>query len=103
MTQTVSLSAVCGETYEEYKATKRIGCAECYAHFAGILEPVLKKVHGNAVHTGKLPKKASLKMRIKRETESLRRQLQEAILNEEFEKAAEIRDRIRQNEGGDAK
>ena len=93
----------CGETYEEYKATKRIGCEKCYTHFASFLEPVLKKVHGGAVHMGKLPKKAGSELRIKRESERLRRQLQEAIINEEFEKAAALRDEIRNLSGGNAK
>ncbi len=93
----------CGETYEEYKATKRIGCAACYTHFASFLEPVLKKVHGSAVHTGKLPRKVSGKLLRKRTLEHLRRQLQEAILSENFEKAAQLRDQIREEEGGDGK
>lgn len=93
----------CGETYEEYKATKRIGCTQCYTHFASFLDPVLKKVHGSAVHTGKLPKKASAALKMKRESERLRRLLQEAIQNEEFEKAAHIRDKIKELNGGDTK
>ncbi len=93
----------CGETYEEYKATKRIGCSKCYTHFSSFLDPILKKVHGSAVHTGKLPKKASAELKLKRESERLRRLLQEAILNEEFEKAANIRDKIKELDGGDAK
>lgn len=93
----------CGETYEEYKATKRIGCKQCYTHFASFLEPVLKKVHGSAIHAGKLPKKASATLKVKRESERLRRQLQEAIQNEEFEKAAGIRDKLREMNGGDSK
>ncbi len=93
----------CGETYEEYKATKRIGCQQCYTHFSGFLEPILKKVHGSALHIGKLPKKASIELKVKRETERLRRQLQEAIINEEFEKAAQIRDKIREMGGGDVR
>lgn len=91
----------CGETYEEYKATKRIGCQQCYSHFAGFLEPVLKRVHGSALHTGKLPKKVSGALRQKRELEHLRRQLQEAIQNENFEEAARLRDKIRAYSGGD--
>ncbi len=93
----------CGETYDEYKATKRIGCKQCYTHFASFLEPVLKKVHGSAVHAGKLPKKANAALKAKREAERLRRLLQEAILNEEFEKAAKLRDQIREINGGDEK
>ncbi len=55
------------------------------------------------MHTGKLPKKADAALKLKREGERLRRQLQEAILNEEFEKAAKIRDKIREIDGGEAK
>jgi len=92
----------CGETYEEYKSTKRIGCEHCYTHFSSFLEPVLKKVHGSALHVGKIPRKASDVLIRKRELERLRRELQEAILNEEFEKAAKIRDEIKMIDGGNA-
>ncbi len=91
----------CGETYEEYKATKRVGCEFCYTHFSSFLEPVLKKVHGSALHVGKLPKKASAVLKQKHQIEHLRRLLQEAIMNEEFEKAAKIRDEIKTINGGD--
>ncbi|MBR5218226.1 MAG: UvrB/UvrC motif-containing protein [Clostridia bacterium] len=91
----------CGETYEQYKATRLFGCDKCYTHFSALAEPILKKVHGATEHTGKLPGKADAKLKTKREIDSLRRTLREAVLNEEYEKAAELRDKIKQLEGGD--
>lgn len=93
----------CGATYEHYKATRLFGCDKCYTHFAPIAESVLKKVHGSAMHTGKLPGNADAKLKTRRELDSLRHALREAVLNEEYEQAASLRDRIKELEGGDEK
>jgi len=47
------------------------------------------------VHTGKVPLRQAGRLRIERELERLRQELQEAIGKEEYERAAVLRDRIR--------
>jgi len=60
------------------------------------LIPLLKKIHGSSQHVGKIPQAKDMKTSINRQLEQLQRQLNEAIEKEEFEKAAELRDEIKE-------
>jgi protein arginine kinase activator len=86
---------VCGLTYSKFKATGKFGCSNCYKVFGEKLNPLFKRLHGNIIHTGKLPSKAGNKIKLDREIEKLKQELNTAVNNEEYEKAAEIRDKIR--------
>lgn len=88
--------SVCGLSYGKFKETGRFGCGNCYKVFGERLNPLFKKVHGNTSHTGKIPSRAGSRIKALREVERLKQQLNEAIRNEEYEKAAAIRDRIRE-------
>ncbi|MDD3839500.1 MAG: UvrB/UvrC motif-containing protein [Clostridia bacterium] len=88
----------CGMSYDDFKKHGRLGCSDCYASFDSRLLPLIRKIHGNVQHIGKVPRKAGDHVRLKRERTSLKNKLQEAIKKEEFEKAAEIRDKIKEIE-----
>jgi len=88
----------CGLTYTQFSKMGRFGCSHCYAKFGNKLDPILKRVHGNTVHVGKVPKRSGGQIQLKREIEQLRHELHELIAREEFENAAQIRDRIRELE-----
>ena len=75
-----------------------MGCNRCYEVFREHLEPTLRRIHGNTVHTGKLPKKGAGKIKLQRQIEQLKSELQAAVVNEQYEKAAELRDRIKELE-----
>ena len=65
------------------------------------LDPLLRKIHsGNTTHTGKIPKRTGKNINRKRKVSELKEKLQELIKTEEFEKAAEVRDKIRSLENG---
>jgi protein arginine kinase activator len=85
----------CGLTYIQFSKLGRFGCAKCYDHFRHKLEPMLKRIHGQTTHTGKVPKRSGGVMQIKREIERLKFQMHQAIEQEEFERAAQIRDQVR--------
>ena len=87
---------VCGMTYNEFKKTSRFGCAECYSAFNEQLDVVLKNIQGSNVHEGKIPRSMADKITNDRELEKLKQSLLSAIANEEFEKAAVLRDKIRE-------
>lgn len=87
---------VCGMTYNRFRQTGRFGCSNCYKAFGDKLDPLFKRVHGNTSHTGKIPERAGGRMKILREIEKLKQELETAISNEEFEKAAALRDKIRE-------
>lgn len=86
---------VCGMTYDDFQRAGKMGCAECYKLYAENLPPLLKKLHGAVQHTGKVPSKIASQLDCENEIEKLKRMLEEAIRNEEYEKAAQIRDKIR--------
>lgn len=85
----------CGHGYTEFEKTGKLGCGVCYETFSSQLKDLLRKIHGNNQHVGKSPPYLSSKMELKREVRRLREDLSKAVENEEFEKAAELRDRIR--------
>lgn len=89
----------CGLDYDDFKNTGRLGCSRCYETFGEKLEPLLKRIHGNTLHTGKVPKRTGGIIRIRKDIENLRNELKNAVENEQYEKAAEIRDRIKKLEG----
>lgn len=85
----------CGYTFEDFRRIGKAGCAECYRTFSTELEPTLRSVHSNAKHTGRAPAKERAKHKTEDELKSLKDELKAAIADEEFEKAAALRDRIR--------
>ncbi len=90
----------CNLTFEEFTRQGRFGCGECYKAFRVRLEPIMRKIHGATLHrgTGPLENKTNESggavIPVKEE-ERLEAKLRQAIENEEFEKAAEIRDKLR--------
>lgn len=86
----------CGLGYQEFKKTGRLGCPHCYETFNEALPPLLKRIHGSDRHVGKvyLPPDPTVS-EMERRLDGLRRKLERAIESEDFERAAEIRDQIR--------
>ncbi|WP_085520840.1 UvrB/UvrC motif-containing protein [Tuberibacillus sp. Marseille-P3662] len=100
-TQQVLQCSKCGLSYQEFAKIGKFGCEECYETFKHKLDPVLRKVHsGNTTHSGKIPKRAGKDISIRKHINSLREQLKTHVEQEEFEKAAELRDEIRSLENG---
>lgn len=99
----------CQTTYEEFKKHGRLGCSECYQAFREQLGSLLKKIHGSSKHAGKLPKHVAVEVSVAEKSSSaavvegdgiaaLKEQLQQAVLCEDYERAAELRDEIRSME-----
>ena len=85
----------CGISYAEFKAKARLGCANDYEVFKSGLVPLLEKVHGAVQHAGKTPHTVEAVVRKETELARLKRELEGVIKAEDFEKAAQIRDKIR--------
>ncbi|MHC4608104.1 MAG: UvrB/UvrC motif-containing protein [Planctomycetota bacterium] len=85
----------CGMTYSEFKKKARMGCANDYDVFSDGIAPLLEKIHGATQHIGKTPTTADTQVRKENELVRLKRDLAGLIKSEKFEKAAEVRDRIR--------
>lgn len=91
----------CGLTYKELKTTGRLGCEECFKAFEGQLRPIIKRIQGDLEHIGKIPKRAGRDILKNKTLKKLKDELQIAIIEEEYEKAAVLRDKIKAFEKGD--
>jgi len=90
----------CGLTWNMFREKGLLGCPDCYDAFDEQLTPLLSRAHEGATHhVGKSPSRAGLSAGLHRELSALRRELDDAIRAEEYERAASIRDRIRRLHG----
>ncbi|SHK77299.1 protein arginine kinase activator [Selenomonas ruminantium] len=85
----------CGMSYRDFSQQGKIGCAACYATFRGQLEPMLRRIHGSSVHRGKIPHRSGGTLELKQNIVLLQQELKTCVEKEEYEKAAEIRDKVR--------
>lgn len=91
----VTRCSVCGMSFDDFRKSGKLGCANCYSIFRDNLSPILRRLHGNIEHTGKIPAKLSDLVKNANEIERLKTELSAAVESEQYEKAAELRDRIR--------
>lgn len=87
--------AGCGMTQSDFKKSGRLGCARCYETFGEALAPLLKSMHKGEQHIGKSPPGHSENLAVAERLKLLRRDLEHAVKSENFEVAAELRDRIK--------
>jgi protein arginine kinase activator len=84
----------CHKKLSEFKAKGWLGCVSCYSAFEGEIDEILCRVHGARDHRGKQyrcspePRPSASSLR------DLRLELENAVKNERFERAAVIRDTI---------
>lgn len=96
---------LCGSTMNDIKKTGKVGCSECYDTFFSELMPTIRNVHGNTEHIGKRPvieyetiEDDKPEKQEDKKLESLKAELKQAIEDENFERAAELRDKIKELE-----
>jgi protein arginine kinase activator len=86
----------CNATLRDFRATGRLGCARCYTMFEPSLRDLLRRVHGSSKHLGRGYESPEIAMNEEQtELHELRERLRRAIESEQFELAAELRDRIK--------
>lgn len=95
----------CGYSFSDYAKTGLLGCDKCYNTFESKLTPILKKLHGKSYHVKEQKDKENIVEKIKMNNNSntnsseidiLKQKLNKAIEKEEYENAAEIRDKIKE-------
>lgn len=90
----------CGATLKDFRDSGRLGCSECYRSFEPQLRDLLRRLHGSTHHVGERyaapgGEPASEPRSQQELREGLRDQLRLAVETENFELAAELRDRLR--------
>lgn len=84
----------CGHSVQEYYDTGLLGCPNCYEEFASYVLPALRQGQNKIGHTGKKP---GMKIYAKKnpEYDKLKALLAKYVEEEEYEKAAEVQEKIR--------
>jgi protein arginine kinase activator len=89
----------CNLNFEEFTKQGRFGCGACYQAFRPRLEGIMRKIHGASLHRGQAPTTLALPgpevNQTVREEERLESELRRAIEQEDFERAVELRDKLR--------
>jgi protein arginine kinase activator len=89
---------VCGLKFIDFRNSGRLGCPHDYVAFQEELAPLLEGIHGNIRHTGKTPRRLPRTRQAQKELTQLRKQLHQAVVDEAYEEAARLRDRIKRLE-----
>ena len=90
---------LCALTFNDILSIGKVGCPECYNTFKEELRDTIRSIHGTAKHVGLTPNGNVQISNEVSEEEKLRVELENAIKEENYEKAAEIRDTIRALKG----
>lgn len=98
-TETITC-ATCGLTFDDFTRLGRFGCGDCYRAFRNRLEPIMRKIHGASLHRGRGPilpndGNETVETASVREEERLETELKRAIEAEDFERAVELRDKLK--------
>src|SRR5205085_10263097 len=84
----------CGIKFVEFRNTGRLGCPQDYQSFRDELVPLLENIHGEVRHCGKVPRRLPQNKENQSELIQLRNHLRQAVTKEDYEAAAELRDKI---------
>ncbi len=103
----VKITCECGWTSNDFRKSGFLGCPLCYYTYKKSLGPILKRIHGNIRHVGKVPAKIPVKQKVNKkvtkvydptEITNLKSKLTQAVNEERYEDAAKLRDRIKKLE-----
>ena len=86
----------CGGSLQDFRESGRLGCSDCYRTFEVPLRDLLRRLHGSTHHVGeRYAESGTAQVDGQKQTADLREQLRLAVETENFELAAELRDRLR--------
>jgi protein arginine kinase activator len=87
----------CGFTLDRLRKEGTLGCPMDYQVFEQALLPLLERAHGGKNrHCGKVPTKVPKDTKKFVELSQLRQQLEQAVRDEDYELAAQLRDKMKQ-------
>ena len=85
----------CKTTVKGIKKAGTLGCVTCYETFKDILHTLLTNAHAATVHTGKIPKRTGELLKYARHVDVLKTHMKQAVTDEDYSRAAFIRDQIK--------
>ncbi|HEY3321336.1 MAG TPA: UvrB/UvrC motif-containing protein [Planctomycetota bacterium] len=90
--------SVCSTTLTQFQASGRFGCPDCYTTFRDDVQGLVEKIHDASQHMGKVPRRVSSEVSMQKDVRQLHLELKRAIRKEDYERAAGLRDQIKQME-----
>jgi len=96
--------SACHMRWADYKKSTRLGCPACYASFDEELRPLLAAMHKGVIHKGKaaaaraVAVEAPVPVPAIPSLAELKRHLKDAVVAEDYEMAASLRDQIHRAE-----
>lgn len=85
----------CGTRLADFRKTGRFGCSDCFKVFESDLKAIVSQMAARPRHAGKLPAAVG-GPQPHPDREGLRLELRSAVEAEDYEKAAQLRDRLRE-------
>ncbi len=85
---------VCDCSQRDFERQGRFGCPACYGVFAGLLSPIVQRMHRGPEHLGKIPLRAADPAAVRHRLAILQAELSAAVRAEKFEGAAQTRNAI---------
>lgn len=85
----------CNLSWQDFQKNGLFGCKDCYDTFDEELKVILRRIHGSTKHIGNRPFNRRVVVDKKINLDELKKELKQAIKEEKFEKAAKLRDKIR--------
>ena len=101
----------CGMKFDEFTDIGKFGCNECYNTFSNKIDTILKNIHGNNRHIGRIGKitnsnnqndlitEERKNYEPKSKVQELKDKIKQLIKEEKYEEAAKVRDEIKKEEG----
>lgn len=86
---------LCGSAFSDLVKSGKAGCPLCYETFGAELAPSVRRIHGRSAHTGQVPARFREETEKKQKIAAMETELKEAIRTENYERAAELRDSLR--------
>ena len=91
----------CSFKIEDYQKIGRLGCGDCYIAFGPDIEQRLPSLHKGLSHTGRIPKGLAELEKKKNILDDIEKKLEQAIGDENYEEAANLRDELKAAQSAD--
>lgn len=86
----------CGLSFARFRRSGTVGCPDCYATFESHLAPLIERAqNGGTHHEGKAPRRIGASIDRQLLIQRLAKELDCAVAAEQYERAAELRDRLK--------
>ncbi len=90
----------CGMSYSRFRKEGKFGCAMDYDLFSESLDDLFGKIQPSTQHKGRVPARFHGAVAHSLEVEKLRQEMEQAAIDEDYEKAAAIKSQLKSLEQG---